>query len=305
MGAYFLRRLLQGVVTLIGVASIVFFLVRLSGDPAALMAGEESTPTQIAELRVALGLDQPLPVQYLTFFTNAVRGDLGTSFRQNQSALGLVLERLPATGLLAVTSFAFGTVLAFVLGIALQLARSRRLTAVIMWFAFARQSLPSFWFGLLLILLFAVTLGWFPTLGSGTWKHLVLPALTLATFELALYLRMFNAGFGEQLSEDYARTARSKGLHERVVVARHALPNVLLPIVTLAGVNLGVLLSGTVVTETVFSWPGVGRLVVQAVLQRDYPVIQAAMLVVSCVFVGINLIVDILCAYIDPRVRLR
>lgn len=305
MGAYFVRRLLQALVTLVGVATVVFFLVRLSGDPAALLAGEESTPAQVAELRHALGLDQPLHVQYVTFLANAVRGDLGTSFRQNESALGLVLERFPATGLLAVTSFAFGMAMAFVVGIGLQLAKKPRLTAVIMWFAFARQSLPSFWFGLLLILLFAVTLGWLPTLGSGTWRHLVLPALTLATFELALYLRMFNAGFAEHLSEDYARTARSKGLHERTVVARHALPNVLLPIVTLAGVNFGVLLSGTVITETVFSWPGVGRLIVQAVLQRDYPVIQAAMLLVSFTFVGINFIVDILCTYIDPRVRLR
>lgn len=305
MGRYLFRRVLQAIVTLWLVATAVFFLVRLTGDPAGLIAGENSTPEQIAALRAALGLDRPLHVQYVSFLMDAVRGDFGYSFIQHKPAHELVFERLPATALLAVTAFAVGMSLAFGIGLSLQLARNPRATSIVMWLVYARQSLPSFWFGLLLILLFAVTLGWLPTMGSGTWRHLILPALTLATFELALYLRMLNAGFGEHLSEDYVRTARAKGLSERWVIARHALPNVLAPIIALAGVNFGVLLSGTVITEIVFSWPGVGRLIIQAVFVRDYSVIQAAMLLVAGVFVVLNLIVDLMNAYVDPRIRLR
>lgn len=305
MVSYLLRRALQTVVTLIGVGTIVFFIVRLSGDPAALLLPEQATNQQIERLRTSLGLDEPLYVQYLRFLGDAARGDLGRSIRQGDSALALVGERLPATLQLAVASFAFGILLAFSLGILIQVLNNRRFTSVVLWIAFLRQAVPVFWFGLILILVFSVTLGWLPALGSGTWQHLILPALTLSTFELALYLRLLNAGFGEHLRNDYARTARAKGLRETTVVIKHALPNVLLPIVTVAGINFGVLLSGTVITESVFNWPGVGRLVVQAVNQRDYPVVQAAMLVISVIFVFVNFVVDMLYAYIDPRVRLR
>ena len=304
MGRYVVRRAVQAAVTLLGVATIVFFVVRLSGDPAALLLGEQARDAELAALRTELGLDRPLPVQYLQFMAGVLRGDLGMSIRQGEPALLLVAERLPATVQLAIVSFVVGIALAFGLGVLIQMIDNSHVTEAIMWLAFARQAIPVFWFGLLLVLVFSVTLGWLPAIGSGTWAHFVLPVATLATFELALYLRLFNSGFGEQLRQDYTRTSRAKGLSERIVVLRHALPNVLLPIITIAGINFGVLLSGTVVTETVFSYPGVGRLVVQAVQQRDYPVIQATMVVVSAIFVLVNFAVDVLYAYTDPRVRL-
>ncbi|MGH3117893.1 MAG: ABC transporter permease, partial [Gaiellales bacterium] len=181
---------------------------------------------------------------------------------------------------------------------------SARLRSAFMWLGFVRQASPEFWFGLLMILLFSVTLGWFPSLGRGGVENLILPATTLATYELALYLRLFNTAFGEESSQDYVRTAYAKGQGRTGVIVRQMMPNALLPIVTIAGINLGVLLGGTVVTETVFAWPGVGRLIVQAVSQRDYPVIQAGLLVVCIVFVLVNLVVDLLYAVLDPRVRL-
>ncbi len=305
MVSYLLRRALQTVVTLIGVITIVFFIVRLSGDPAAMLLPEQATNQQIESLRRSLGLDEPLHVQYVRFLSDATRGDLGRSIRQGEPALALVLERLPATLQLAATSFVLGILLAFSLGILIQVLNNRRFTSFVLWVAFMRQAVPVFLFGLILILVFSVSLGWLPALGFGTWRHLILPALTLGTFELALYLRLFNSGFGEHLRYDYVRTARAKGLREVAVVMKHALPNVLLPIVTVAGLNFGVLLGGTVITESVFNWPGVGRLVVQAVNQRDYPVVQAAMIVVSMIFVFVNFVVDMLYARIDPRVRLR
>lgn len=305
MIAYLIRRLVQAIVTLLGVTTIVFFVVRLSGDPAALLLPEQATEAEIATVRRAFGLDQPVFIQYVRFLSEAAHGNLGLSIRQGEPAIRLVLERLPMTLQLAVASFVAGITLAFALGLLIQLARNRFLTDVLLWIAFVRQSIPVFWFGLLMILLFSVVLGWLPALGSGTWQHLVLPSLTLGTFELALYLRLLNAGFAEHLRQDYIRTARAKGLRETAVLMKHALPNVLLPIITVAGINFGVLLSGTVITESVFNWPGIGRLVVQSVSQRDYPVVQASILVVSVIFVLVNFVVDLLYAAIDPRVRLR
>ena len=304
MTAFLTRRVLQSVLTIFGVLTATFFLVRLAGDPAALLLPVEATDRDIAEFRRARGLDQPLPVQYLKFLLSAIEGDFGISLRQRTSALGLVIERLPATLELALTAFVLGIVLAFLLGLAMRLSNSPRLRAVIMWAALIRQAIPVFWFGLLLILLFAVNLRWLPSLGRGTIAHLVLPALTLATYELALYLRLFNSSLAAEGQQDYVRTAYAKGQSRVSVLLRHMLPNALLPLITIAGINLGVLLGGTVVTETVFSWPGVGRLIVQSVSQRDYPVIIAGVVVVCLIFVIVNLVVDLLYAYVDPRVRL-
>jgi len=289
MTAFLIKRVLQSVLTIFGVLTATFFLVRLAGDPAALLLPIEATDRDIAEFRRALGLDQPLPIQYLKFLLSAIEGDFGVSLRQRTSALGLVIERLPATLELALTAFVLGIVLAFLLGLAMRLSNSPRLRAVIMWAALIRQAIPVFWFGLLLILLFAVNLRWLPSLGRGTIAHLVLPALTLATYELALYLRLFNSSLAAEGQQDYVRTAYAKGQSRVSVLLRHMLPNALLPLITIAGINLGVLLGGTVVTETVFSWPGVGRLIVQSV---------------CLIFVIVNLIVDLLYAYVDPRVRL-
>lgn len=289
---------------MIGVLTATFFLVRLSGDPTALLLPPEASREDIARLRTKLGLDEPLPVQFGNFVGNALQGDFGESLRQRTPALDLVLERLPATLELAAASFALGLSLAFAIGVGIRLGVGRRLRTAVMWVAFTRQAIPVFWFGLLMILLFSVQLGWFPALGAGTVWHLVLPALTLGTYELALYLRMINSAFAEEQNQDYVRTAYAKGQRDWVVVTRHMLPNAMLPIITIAGINLGVLLGGAVVTETVFSWPGVGRLIVQSVSQRDYPVMIAGVFVVSLVFVIVNLVVDLLYAVLDPRVRL-
>jgi ABC-type dipeptide/oligopeptide/nickel transport system permease component len=298
------RRVLQSVLTIFGVLTAAFFLVRLAGDPTTLLLPVEASDQDIARMRRELGLDQSLLVQYVKFLANAAQGDFGISLRQQTSALGLVIERLPATLELALTAFVLGLVLAFAAGLAMHLSSSRRLRAALLWIAFFRQAIPVFFFGLLMILLFSVTLGWLPSLGRGSIQHLILPALTLATYELALYLRLFNAAMGEEQRQDYVRTAYAKGQSRVSVILRHMLPNALLPLITVAGINLGVLLGGTVVTETVFSWPGVGRLIVQSVSQRDYPVIVAGVLVVSLIFVVVNLVVDLLYAALDPRVRL-
>jgi len=304
MTAFLLRRLLQSVLTVLGVLTVTFFLVRLSGDPTTLLLPVEANEADIASFRAAMGLDQPWPVQYLTFLANAVAGDFGISLRQRTSALGLVLERLPATLELALTAFVLGILLAFAIGLATRLSDSARLLSAIMWVALARQAIPVFWFGLLLILLFSVTLHWLPSLGRGTPAHLVLPAVTLATYELALYLRLLHSSLAAEERQDYVRTAYAKGQSRTRIIVRHMLPNALLPLITIAGMNLGLLLGGTVVTETVFSWPGVGRLIVQSVGQRDYPVIIAGVFVVCVIFVVINLVVDLLYAWLDPRVRL-
>ena len=302
MSYFVLRRAAQSVLTILGVMTIVFFLVRLAGDPVALLLPVEATDQDIAQLRDALGLDQSLAVQYFKFLANAASGDFGLSLRQHESALNLVLERLPATLELALSAFLLGLVLAFALGLAMRLTRSGRLRAAIMWVALGRQAIPVFSFGLILILIFSVWLRWLPSIGRGGLNHLVLPALTLGTYELALYLRLFNASLAAEQMQDYVRTAYAKGQARTAVVVRHMLPNALLPLVTIAGINLGLLLGGTVVTETVFSWPGVGRLIVQSVTQRDFPVIIAGVFVVSVIFVLVNLAVDILYGFLDPRV---
>jgi peptide/nickel transport system permease protein len=298
------RRLTQSILTVFGVLTAAFFLVRLAGDPSVLLLPVEATDKDIALLRSELGLDQSLAVQYGKFLVNVLHGDFGLSLRQRVPALDLVLERLPATLELALTAFVLGLVLAFAVGLVMRLTPSPRLRAAIMWLAFIRQAIPVFFFGLLMILLFSVTLGWLPSLGRGTIYHLILPALTLATYELALYLRLFNSALGEQQGQDYVRTAYAKGQTRTKIILRHMLPNALLPLVTIAGINLGMLLGSAVVTETVFSWPGVGRLIVQSVSQRDYPVVIAGVLMMSLVFVLINLTVDLLYAVLDPRVRL-
>lgn len=302
--SFAINRLLRAMLTVFGVLTAVFFLVRLSGDPVAMLLPEQATAQQIEELRAALGLDQSLAVQYLRFLGNAVQGDLGVSLRQQVPALSLVLERLPATLELAVTAFVLGLVVAFACGVAIHVSGSAALRSTLMWAAFSRQAIPIFLFGQLLILLFSVQLRWLPAVGRGGIENLILPAITLATYEFGLYLRLFNASLSREFAQDYVRTAYAKGQGRTRIILRHMLPNALLPLVTVAGINLGVLLGGTVVTESVFGWPGVGRLIVQAVSQRDYPVVIAGMLVVSAIFVLVNLLVDLLYAVLDPRVRL-
>jgi peptide/nickel transport system permease protein len=304
MAGFIFKRLLQSVLTIAGVITAAFFLTRLAGDPAVLLLPPEATPEDAARLRAALGLDQPLFVQYLLFMGKAFTGDFGMSLRQAVPAMDLVLERVPATLELALSSFAVGIGLAFVLGILMRMTRHGWVRDVITWTALGRQAIPIFSFGLVMILIFSVWLRWLPSYGRGTFAHLILPALTLGTYELALYLRLFNASLSAEQRNDYVRTAYAKGQGRIQVLLKHMLPNALLPLITVAGINLGMLLGGTVVTETVFSWPGVGRLIVQSVSQRDFPVIVAGVFLISLVFVVINLIVDILYGFLDPRVRL-
>lgn len=301
---FIIKRSLFSVLTIVGVVTVTFFLMRLAGDPAALLLPAEATPDEIARLRTALGLDQPLYIQFGKFVARGLVGDFGDSLRQKLPALGLVIERLPATLELALSAFAVGLTLAFLCGLAIRLLGSSTLRTVFMWFALMRQAMPVFSFGILAILVFSVWLQWFPSLGRGSLSHLVLPAFTLGTYELALYLRLFNLSLAAEQRQDYVRTAYAKGQGRAAVIIKHMLPNALLPLVTVAGINLGLMLGGAVVTETVFSWPGVGRLIIDAVNQRDFPVVIAGVFVVSLLFVAINLAVDILYGILDPRVKL-
>lgn len=305
MPRYLARRVVQGLVTMFGVVTVAFFLVRLSGNPASLLLGPDASRADVEQLSASLGFDDPLLVQYLRFLGDAVSGDLGVSLRQQAPSLGLVLDRLPATLELALTAFTAGVVLAFAVVLVLQFTDSARLRSAVLWFASGRQAVPSFWLGVMLVMIFAVVLGVLPALGNSTPMSIILPAVTIATLELALYVRLLDTAFVEQRGADYVRTAYAKGQRKSVVIVRHMLPNALLPVITVAGINLGALLGGTVVVELVFNWPGVGQLLIESIAARDYPVVQTSILVIAVLFVVVNLVVDLLYSVLDPRVRMR
>jgi peptide/nickel transport system permease protein len=306
MSSFLLRRLLHAVFVVWGVVTVVFFLVRLTGDPAAFLVDQTATQEEIAHVRRLLGLDRPLLVQYGDFLLAVPRGDFGVSIRDKRPAMTMVLEHFwPATVELAAAALLLSTILAIPLGVLSATRRNGPLDHLSRVASLFLQSMPAFWLGLMLILLFAVVLGGLlPAYGSGTLRHLFLPALTLAAAPLAQNVRLIRSGMLEVLQQDYVRTARAKGVAERGVVYRHALRNAALPVITVTGLSLGFMLSGAIVVETVFSWPGMGRLIVQAVPGRDFPVIQAGVFVFALVFVGINLVVDVLYSVVDPRVRL-
>lgn len=304
MTLYFLRRLLYSVFVLWGALTIVFVVVRIvPGDPAQLIAGPQATAEDVAALRHTLGLDRSLPVQYARFLTGVAQLDLGNSLRLNRPALGAVTERIGATALLAVTAMFLALAISFPLGIAAALRRRTPLDGAISILSLVGQSLPSFWIGLMAILIFARRFGWLPSSGSGSWRHLVLPAITLALPLVGVLTRLIRSQLLEVLAEDYIRTAKAKGLAATTVVRAHALRNMLIPVVTVVGLQLGHLLGGAVIVETVFGWPGAGRLLVTAIGNRDYPLIQAAILLVTAGFISINLLVDLSYAYLDPRIR--
>ncbi len=298
-----LRRLAAAGVVLFGVLTIVFFITRLSGDPITLLAGPEASLADVAQLRAQFGLDQPLPVQYGHFVANVVRGNLGASLRYRQPALTLVLDRLAATIQLAAAAACIAVVTGLTLGILAAVRPFSVWDHVSMAFAVVGQTVPSFWLGILLILMFPLRLGWFYTSGYGTIGHLVLPAVTLGLFQAARFARLCRGGMIDVLVQDYVRTARAKGLPRWKVVTKHGLRNALLPLLSVLGIDVGTLLSGAVVTETVFSWPGIGQLAVQSVFARDYPVVQAVVLVASIAFVLANLCADIAYSLADPRIR--
>jgi peptide/nickel transport system permease protein len=307
MRAFLLRRLLHAVFVIWGVVTVVFFLVRATGDPAAFLVDQTATQEEIAHMRRLLGLDRPLLTQYVDFLAAIPCGDFGTSLREKRPAMPMVLEHLwPATVELSAAALLLSTLLAIPLGVISATRRNRAADHLSRIASLFLQSMPSFWLGLMLILLFAVQLqGLLPAYGSGSLRHLILPAVTLAAAPLAQNVRLIRSGMLEVLQQDYVRTARAKGVLERGVIYRHALRNAAIPVITVTGLSLGFMLSGTVVIETVFSWPGMGRLIVQAVPGRDFPVIQAGVFVFAVIFVVINLLVDVLYTVVDPRVRLR
>lgn len=304
MGRFLVSRLLGAAATLLAVLTFVFVLVRLAGDPVRLMMPDQATQAEVDAVREALGLNRPLIEQYWDFITSAALGDLGASLRQGRPALEVVLERMPATLELAVYSFAIGFAIAVGLATIAEITGSKRLRGLFLWIATARQSAPPFLFGIVMVLILSVNLGWLPAIGRNSWLSYVIPILTISTFEIALYLRLIGSAFDEMREADWVRTARAKGVSRPRLVVRHMLPNALLPVVTVAGINLGVLIGGLVVLETVFNWPGLGRLIIDSVNNRDFPVVQAGVLAIAAAFVAINLAVDFLYAALDPRVRL-
>jgi peptide/nickel transport system permease protein len=303
MVAYLARRALGALWALIGVATVIFIILHLTGDPTSVMMPPESTRAELDAFRHAQGFDRPLIVQFGWFAVSAAHGDLGLSLRHQEPAMSLALERLPATIELAGTAFLIVALIGVPAGVLSALRPRTWIDYVARVVALIGQSAPTYWIGLMLILLFAVRLGWVPASGIGDWRNLVLPAATLGFFSTAKIMRLTRASMLEILEADYLRTARAKGLTGTRVALGHGLRNAWLPIVTQLGVELGTLLSGAIITETVFAWPGVGRLAVQAVFERDFPVVEAVVLLAATIFVVLNLAVDLLYAVLDPRIR--
>jgi ABC-type dipeptide/oligopeptide/nickel transport system permease component len=286
-----------------GVSLVAFALVHLSGDPVRLMVSTDAPPEQVETVRHALGFDRPLPEQFARWFARAVQGDLGISLRSNRPVGRLIAERFPATLELTVAALVIAVGIAVPAGIVSAVRRGTAIDRLAMIGSVAGQALPIFWLALLLIAFFGVRLRWFPVYGHGTWAHLVLPAVSLSTIVLGRLARLVRSSMLEVLGQDYVRTARAKGLGETRVLALHALKNASIPIVTVLGLQFAQLLGGAVVTETIFAWPGIGRLVVEAIFNRDFPIVQGVVLVVSLAFVIVNLLVDVVYVLIDPRIR--
>ncbi len=304
MHRYLLKRLLGLIPTLLIVAVLVFgFVHMLPGDPARLAAGPEAGPETIELVRKDLGLDLPLHQQFIRFFGNALQGDFGHSIRTKRPVSQEIAERFGPTFWLTVVAMSWSVVLGMFLGIVSAVWRNKWPDRLGMTFAVSGISFPSFALGMLLMQYFSVKLGWLPTVGADTWKHYVLPALTLGAAVAAVMARFTRSSFIDILKEDYVRTARAKGLNETVVVIKHGLRNALIPVVTMMGLQFGFLLGGSIVVEVVFNWPGMGRLLVDAVEMRDYPIIQALVLLFSLEFILINLVVDLLYAWINPTIR--
>ena len=324
MWTFIARRLVQSVIVIFGVTLISFVALQIGGDPTYLFVSERAGAEEIAMVRHALGFDQPLHVQYLTYLSNVARGDFGNSLSYRQPAMHIVLSALPATIELTLFAMAFAIALAIPFGVFAALRRGTALDGGIMTVAMFGQSVPNFWMGIMMILFFGLYLGWFPISGQvpvlmpllqgdfatafgnlpSALHYLVMPGVAVGFYSLSRNARLVRSSMLEVLGQDYVRTARAKGISERQVVIDHALRNAWLPVVTMIGLEFGFLLGGVVVIETVFSWPGIGRLVFNAINQRDIPVVQAAVIVLSFIFVALNLIVDLVYARIDPRVKL-
>ena len=324
MGSYLVSRLLQTILVLIGVTLLAFLTLHLAGDPTLLYVSERASDEEVAETRAKLGFDKPLHIQYLNYVGGVMRGDLGDSLRTRTPAFALVMERLPATIELTLFAMLIAIVFAIPIGIISAMQRGTAVDGGIMLFAMVGQSMPSFWLGIMLIIFVALNVSWLPISGHvpvlkplfagdivtaltnfpDAIRHMLLPAITLGVFSLARNARLIRSSMLEVLSQDYITTARSKGLQQHKVILGHAFRNALIPFVTIIGLEFGFLLSGVVVIETVFSWPGVGRLVFNSINQRDIPVVQSAVIFFSLLFVFLNLLVDLVYTMLDPRIRL-
>jgi peptide/nickel transport system permease protein len=304
VGRFLVVRLLQGLLVAWGVSTLVFLLLRLSGDPTLLMVPPGAPAEAVERLRHQLGFDQPLLVQYLSFLGGLLHGDVGASLTQSRPALQIVLERFPATLRLASTALVLALVVALPAGIASAVFRGSWIERFSLLLALLGQAVPPFWLGLMLILFLSVRVPLLPSSGADTWQTLILPAVTLASLSMAGITRMTRLAFLEELDREYVRTARAKGLAGRRVVVGHLLRNAAIPILTLVSLDVANLLGGAVVTETIFAWPGVGRLAIEAIQARDYPVVQAVVLVGTGAFILSSIVADLLYSVVDPRIRL-
>ena len=303
MSAFLIRRLLRFVVVCIGVSLVTFLILHASGDPVSLIMPEAPEADRV-KLREALGLSDPLPTQFVRFVSKAVRGDFGRSFFHREPAFGLVIERMPTTLTLTCLAVALALAIALPVGVYGAVRRNTLADHASTVLVFLGQSMPPFWIGIMLMLLFAVQWRLLPVSGWQTWSSMVLPTVTLAAFTTPLFMRLIRSSMLETINLDYVRTARAKGLSEWLVIFRHALRNAALPIVTVIGLQFGVLLGGAVLTETVFAVPGVGRLLVRSIVQLDFPIVQAGVFLLAMIIVTVNLFVDVLYVYLNPAIRL-
>ena len=303
MSEYLIRRLALSLTAMLGVITIVFILLHVSGDPASLLVTQDATRQDMERIRQAYGLDRPLSVQYASFIEHVARGDLGYSYRQGVPVTELIAGHLGATFELALASLAVAIVLGVAFGMAAAVRRGSVFDTAAMTVALFGTSMPSFWLGLLLIIVFGVKLGWLPVSGYGDLTHLIMPAFVLGGFYAAQVSRLTRTSLLEVLAQDYIRTGRAKGLAGHVVLVKHALRNAALPILTVLGLSFGQMLGGAIIVESIFAWPGMGRLAVQAVLGRDFPVVQGAAIVGAAVFLAVNLTVDLVYGWADPRLR--
>jgi peptide/nickel transport system permease protein len=302
---YVVRRLLQSIVVVFGVSIVAFGMNFLTGDPTEVILGDRADQMSVEDIqafRVRMGFDRRWYVQYFDFVINAVQGEFGYSFIRHKPAYEVITERLPATIQLAAVAFLI-SLLAIPLGVLSATKANTIIDYIVTVGALAGQSIPSFWLGILLILLFGVHLRWLPISGSGSWEHLILPGLTLAAFSMARNMRLTRSAMLDYMQRDFVRTARAKGIPERRVIRGHVLRNSLLPIVTAIGLEMGYLLGGSVITETIFGWPGVGREIVAAIGSKDFYVVQAGVIMMALIFAGVNLMVDLVYVWVDPRIR--
>ena len=303
--AFLGTRLARALVALWLVSTVVFVVMRLSGDPVPLLLPPDAPRSEIFRVRTELGLDKPVIVQYGIFLANVARGDFGRSIHFRQPALGVVMGYVPASLQLALTAFVIAALIAVPVGLISAIKRNTVVDHVAMGVALVGQSAPTFFLGIFLILVLSLKLGLFPTSGRGDWRHLVLPAITLGAFAMASMARLTRSAVLEVLRADFVRTARAKGVSEVFVVGKHTLRNAALPIITITGLQLGQLLAGSVVTETVFAWPGIGRLAIQSIYNRDYPIVQCTVFLSAAAFVVVNFFIDVLYGVLDPRLRTR